>query len=354
MTMGPVERSTLYNSSQEYSHINKGSEKSGLDIYMDQIRKSKDVELLSASEEIETIQRMEVGLLATAYLNGVVEQPEHTYDNNDLKKLSYDGDKAKLELINANLRLVISIAKIFSWSDTMLQDLIQEGNVGLLKAVKHFDYAEGFKFSTYAYKCIRNQILRYINEFPSEHLIRMPDRRREELHRVRSARLEFMNKTGKEPLPNDLYDQVKLTVKEVEDYLWLCHEMPSLDWEAADGDNTDYRMSDWITDIDTINPTEAEAISRLNAEDIKKRIDEVIDESVNNRTYRREERIDREAIKEQKRTIIRARYGLGRSALMVGEVSRAIERSRKITSEILNETIRELAKDDLLRELSKA
>jgi len=226
------------------------------------------VPLLSADEEVALAQRIEVGAAAELHLAeraAVVESggeptPLSDADHRALTRQVGDGELAKSKLIEANLRLVVSIAKRYRNRNLAFLDLIQEGNLGLMRAVEKFDYTKGFKFSTYATWWIRQAITRAIAD--QARTIRIPVHMVETINKVVRVQRQLLQEQGREPTVEEVADRSEMTVSRVREILRLNQDTVSL--EQPMGDEDGFSLSDVIEDADAEVPADAAARAMLN------------------------------------------------------------------------------------------
>ena len=233
-------------------------------MYLKEIGK---VPLLSPDEEIVLAQALTAGNIATeklADLEARREAGEPTDDvtaeqeaawQNDLKS----GEKAKQKLAEANLRLVVSIAKRYVGRGMLFLDLIQEGNLGLIKAVEKFDYTKGFKFSTYATWWIRQAITRAIAD--QARTIRIPVHMVETINKVIRVSRQLLQELGHDPSPNEIAAEMNMPVEKVREILKIAQEPVSL--ETPIGEEEDSHLGDFIPDEGASEPSEAASFTLL-------------------------------------------------------------------------------------------
>lgn len=218
-------------------------------MYLKEIGK---VNLLTAEEEMSLAKRMVDGEEAKVQLAELGDDiPEETQEQLDL--LIDDGEKAKKSLAEANLRLVVSIAKRYVGRGMMFLDLIQEGNLGLIKAVDKFDYTKGYKFSTYATWWIRQAITRAIAD--QARTIRIPVHMVETINKLVRVSRQLVQELGREPTPEELAKELNMPVEKVREISKISQEPVSL--ETPIGEEEDSHLGDFIPDDDAPAPSEA-------------------------------------------------------------------------------------------------
>lgn len=242
-------------------------------MYLKEIGK---VPLLSADEEIELAQNMEDGAVATEKINVLkgrldgASEEEKAEIKEEIKKLQRDVDKgadAKKRLAEANLRLVVSIAKRYVGRGMLFLDLIQEGNLGLIKAVEKFDYKKGYKFSTYATWWIRQAITRAIAD--QARTIRIPVHMVETINKLIRVSRQLLQELGREPSPEEIAKEMSMPVERVREILKISQEPVSL--ETPIGEEEDSHLGDFIKDDNVPVPADAAAFTLL-----KEQLEEVL------------------------------------------------------------------------------
>jgi RNA polymerase primary sigma factor len=210
------------------------------------------VPLLTAALEVELAKRIEAGLFAEAKLNGGLTLSPQL--RSDLIVLNLDGREAKRQLVEANLRLVVSLAKRYTGRGMLFLDLIQEGNLGLIRAVEKFDYTKGYKFSTYATWWIRQAITRAMAD--QSRTIRVPVHMVDAINRLARMRRDYLNDFGAEPTPDQLAELSGLTVERVREIQSVAQEPMSFHAPIGEDDGT---FGDLIEDADAVQPADAAA-----------------------------------------------------------------------------------------------
>ncbi|MGV0851503.1 RNA polymerase sigma factor [Mycolicibacterium phlei] len=226
--------------------------------YLKQIGK---VALLNAEEEVELAKRIEAGLYATQKLAEMAEKGEKlpTQLRRDMQWICRDGDRAKNHLLEANLRLVVSLAKRYTGRGMAFLDLIQEGNLGLIRAVEKFDYTKGYKFSTYATWWIRQAITRAMAD--QARTIRIPVHMVEVINKLGRIQRELLQDLGREPTPEELAKEMDITPEKVLEIQQYAREPISLDQTI--GDEGDSQLGDFIEDSEAVVAVDAVSFTLL-------------------------------------------------------------------------------------------
>jgi len=296
-------------------------------LYLDEIARTP---LLDAQTEVELSKAVEAGLLAQHLLDtGRVARAKggapKRASREELEWLVEEGDRATQQFIKANLRLVVSIARKYGRSAMPMLDLVQEGNTGLIRAVEKFDYAKGFKFSTYATWWVRQAITRGIAQ--QARVVRLPVHVVEELNQIGSARRTLERQLGRDPEPEEIAAELDITVERVLDLMNWGRDHVSLDTPVdEDGDTS---LGDLVARETTPGPDSA----FLDVES-RRRLDELVD-----------------LLDERSADIVRSRYGLvdGRQEKLAEIGARhgvSAERVRQLEREALAQ-LRKLADPDL-------
>jgi RNA polymerase primary sigma factor len=223
----------------------------GIDLVKAYLREIGRVALLTAEMEVDLAKRIEAGLFATeklrAHNDGEVKIPIAM--RRDLAEIVVDGDRAKRHLLEANLRLVVSLAKRYQGRGLDLLDLVQEGNLGLVRAVEKFDYAKGYKFSTYATWWIRQALQRALAD--QGRTIRVPVHMAELITKVTRTRRDLTQTLGREPTSEELGEPLGMTPEKIEEILRYGRDTLSLQAPVGDDDAV---LGDFITDTDSVDP----------------------------------------------------------------------------------------------------
>ncbi|MFI6862676.1 RNA polymerase sigma factor RpoD/SigA [Streptomyces sp. NPDC050421] len=250
-------------------------------MYLDEIARTP---LLDAAKEVELSQTLEAGVFARQVLDGAVESEAGGASREELEALVAEGERAKDVFIRSNLRLVVAVARRYPRAGLPLLDLIQEGNAGLVRAVEKFDYAKGFKFSTYATWWIRQAITRSIAD--QSRTIRLPVHLVEELGRIRRVQREFNRENGRDPEHSEIAAELDSTTSRVSDVLDWARDPVSLNMSVDD--NGDTQFGDLLEDTSAVSP-EQSVMTLLRSEELEELIGKL-----DNRTA----------------SIIRMRYGI--------------------------------------------
>lgn len=282
-------------------------------MYLKEIGK---VNLLTPEEELSLAKRMADGEKAKEQLEEIGEEiDEDTKKQIDL--LIADGEKAKKSLAEANLRLVVSIAKRYVGRGMLFLDLIQEGNLGLIKAVDKFDYTKGYKFSTYATWWIRQAITRAIAD--QARTIRIPVHMVETINKLVRVSRQLVQELGREPTPEELAKELNMPVDKVREISKISQEPVSL--ETPIGEEEDSHLGDFIPDEDAPAPSEAASFVLL-----KEQLGAVL-----------------ETLSEREAKVLRLRFGLddGR-ARTLEEVGKEFDVTRERIRQIEAKALRKL------------
>ncbi|UZJ31509.1 RNA polymerase sigma factor [Streptomyces endophytica] len=295
------------------------------DLFRQYLREIGRIPLLTAAEEVELARRVEAGLFAEEKLTNTPDlSSQLAYDLDQLVVL---GRMAKRRLIEANLRLVVSVAKRYVGRGLTMLDLVQEGNLGLIRAVEKFDYARGYKFSTYATWWIRQAMSRALAD--QARTIRVPVHVVELINRVVRVQRRMLQERGYEPTPEEVAAHLDLTGERVSEVLRLAQEPVSL--HAPVGEEEDVALGDLIEDGDAASPVESAAFLLL-----REHLDAVLS-----------------TLGERERKVVQLRYGLAdgrpRTLEEIGRIFGVTrERIRQIESKTLNK-LRDHAFADQLR-----
>ncbi|MFI5620245.1 RNA polymerase sigma factor [Streptomyces sp. NPDC051567] len=295
------------------------------DLFRQYLREIGRISLLTAAEEVDLARRVEAGLFAEEKLGTTPDLDSRLAL--DLDKLVVMGRMAKRRLIESNLRLVVSVAKRYVGRGLTMLDLVQEGNLGLIRAVEKFDYARGYKFSTYATWWIRQAMSRALAD--QARTIRVPVHVVELINRVVRVQRRMLQERGYEPTAEEVAVHLELTPERVMEVLRLAQEPVSL--HAPVGEEDDVALGDLIEDGDAASPMESAAFFLL-----REHLEAVLS-----------------TLAERERKVVQLRYGLvdGRPRTLE-EIGRIFgvtrERIRQIESKTLNK-LRDHAFADQLR-----
>lgn len=295
------------------------------DLFRQYLREIGRIPLLTAAEEVELARRVEAGLFAEEKLSNTPDLDSELAL--DLDRLVVMGRMAKRRLIEANLRLVVSVAKRYVGRGLTMLDLVQEGNLGLIRAVEKFDYARGYKFSTYATWWIRQAMSRALAD--QARTIRVPVHVVELINRVVRVQRRMLQERGHEPTPEEVAAHLDLLPERVSEVLRLAQEPVSL--HAPVGEEDDVALGDLIEDGDAASPVESAAFLLL-----REHLEAVLS-----------------TLGERERKVVQLRYGLAdgrpRTLEEIGRIFGVTrERIRQIESKTLNK-LRDHAFADQLR-----
>ena len=265
-----------------YSSTITGATADPVKDYLKQIGK---VPLLNAAEEVELAMRIEAGLFAEEKLSTMTEKEKRSALGRDLSWVARDGQRAKNHLLGANLRLVVSLAKRYTGRGMQFLDLIQEGNLGLIRAVEKFDYTKGFKFSTYATWWIRQAITRAMAD--QARTIRIPVHMVEVINKLARVQRQMLQDLGREPTPEELSRELDMTPEKVIEVQKYGREPISL--HTPLGEDGDSEFGDLIEDTEAVVPADAVGFTML-----QKQLESLLD-----------------SLSEREAGVIRMRFGLG-------------------------------------------
>jgi len=249
-------------------------------MYLKEIGK---VPLLTAQEEVELAKRIEAGEEASAKLREAGDKLSRE-EKRALRRQERSGQEAKRKLVEANLRLVVSIAKRYVGRGMLFLDLIQEGNLGLIRAVEKFDFRKGYKFSTYATWWIRQAITRAIAD--QARTIRIPVHMVETINKLIRVQRQLLQELGREPTPEEIAERMELTPEKVREIIKVSQEPVSL--ETPIGEEEDSHLGDFIEDSDAVVPVDAASFILL-----QEQLEDVLN-----------------SLSEREREVIRLRFGL--------------------------------------------
>ncbi|WP_022884025.1 RNA polymerase sigma factor [Glaciibacter superstes] len=265
-----------------YSSAITGATADAVKDYLKQIGK---VALLNAAEEVELAMRIEAGLFAEDKLSQMSDSEKRNALGRELQWVAKDGARAKSHLLGANLRLVVSLAKRYTGRGMQFLDLIQEGNLGLIRAVEKFDYTKGFKFSTYATWWIRQAITRAMAD--QARTIRIPVHMVEVINKLARVQRQMLQDLGREPTPEELSRELDMTPEKVVEVQKYGREPISL--HTPLGEDGDSEFGDLIEDTEAVVPADAVGFTML-----QKQLESLLD-----------------SLSEREAGVIRMRFGLG-------------------------------------------
>ena len=227
------------------------------DLVRHYLREIGRVGLLTAADEVQLARRVEAGVFAREKLD--LDTAMDAVLRHELDIIERDGARAKRRLIEANLRLVVSIAKRYAGRGLPFLDLVQEGNLGLMRAVEKFDYTKGYKFSTYATWWIRQAVTRALAD--QARTIRVPVHVVEMINKIIRLQRSMLQEQGREPTAEELADRLDLSAERVREALRYAQDPVSL--HTPVGENEDSELGDLIEDVDAASPAEAASASML-------------------------------------------------------------------------------------------
>jgi RNA polymerase primary sigma factor len=290
----------------------------GIDLVKAYLREIGRVALLTAVEEVDLAKRIEAGLFAQEKLRMNAEEGLKLTPTakRDLLWVARDGEKAKRHLLEANLRLVVSLAKRYQGRGLDLLDLVQEGNLGLVRAVEKFDYAKGYKFSTYATWWIRQALQRALAD--QGRTIRVPVHMAKLITKVTRVRRELTQSLGRDPSSEEIGTQLEMTAAKVEEIIAFGRDTLSLQSPVGDDEAT---LGDFITDTESVDPVQAVETQMLQSQ-----LNSILD-----------------SLPERSATVVRMRFGLddGRPRTL-DEVGRHLGLTRERIRQIERDTLAEL------------
>ncbi|MCG7252072.1 sigma-70 family RNA polymerase sigma factor [Corynebacterium pseudodiphtheriticum] len=308
-------------------HTNDNPSADLVRVYLNGIGKT---DLLTADDEIELAQQIEVGLYAQHLLNDP-EQHLTRAKKRDLKVLAKQGKKARSHLLEANLRLVVSLAKRYTGRGMPLLDLIQEGNLGLIRAMEKFDYDKGFKFSTYATWWIRQAITRGMAD--QSRTIRLPVHLVEQVNKLSRIKREMYQSLGREATNEELSEESGIPEDKIEMLLHQSRDPVSLDMPV--GADEEAPLGDFIEDAEATD-AESAVVASLRHSDIR----DVIG-----------------TLEQREQDVIRLRYGLDDGVpRTLDQIGRRFELSRERVRQIEREVMAKLRdghRADRLREYAQ-
>lgn len=296
------------------------SEINAVTLYLREVRKTP---LLTAEEETELAKQMEKGEEADLKLNS--DGNLSSQDKDALEKTIFAGDSARERFVKANARLVVSMAKKYIGRGLPFLDLIQEGNIGLMKAVDRFDYTRGFRFSTYATWWIRQAVTRAVAD--QARTIRLPGHVVEKINKLSRASRTLTEQLGREPTPQELADEINITKEKVEKLMEISQRPLSLQKPVGEGDS---EFGDFIEDTQVFPPPDA-----ATQEILKEQLDEVFS-----------------SLTPREARVLKMRFGLGDyPSMSLEEVGREFGVTRERIRQIEAKALRKLRHPRLSRKL---
>ncbi|MBI3688370.1 MAG: RNA polymerase sigma factor SigB [Actinobacteria bacterium] len=282
-------------------------------VYLNEIGK---VPLLNAEQEVDLAKRIEAGLYAEHLLRGRGAELDPGYAR-ELRVIAVDGQRAKEHLLQANLRLVVSLAKRYTGHGLPFLDLIQEGNLGLIRAVEKFDYAKGYKFSTYATWWIRQAITRAMAD--QGRTIRLPVHLVEQVNKLQRTRRLMHQQLGRDATEDELAVELDIEPHKVMELLQQSRDLVSLDQTV--GDDEDAKLGDFIEDVDAPVAQAAVEFGFM-----REQINQVLD-----------------TLEARERAVLRMRYGLDDGTpRTLDEIGRSFGLSRERIRQIERDTMTKL------------
>ncbi|HEY0259053.1 MAG TPA: sigma-70 family RNA polymerase sigma factor [Lacisediminihabitans sp.] len=311
---------TTYEAFEGTAALQRGPAQVSTDPLRDYLQRIGRAPLLTADEEVALAKRIEIGVLAGERLETSPDLDGKA--KRELQWLVRDGENAYNTFICSNLRLVVSIAKRYAGRGLPIMDVIQEGNLGLVRAVEKFDYTIGNKFSTYATWWIRQSVLRGIAD--SSRIIRIPVHTVEKMDKLDRVRRDLGAELGRTPTVVEVADAAQVTVEEVLKLAKTEHDTISLGIQIGDDGTTE--LGDLIEDTDIPEPFEAVELD-LRHDDIRRRLD---------------------ALPQRDATVIRLRFGLeGRPAMTLDEVGELYGITRERVRQLETRSLKRLRSPEL-------
>lgn len=298
----------------------------GIRLYLNDIGKRG---LLTAEQEQELSQQIEAGLYAQHLLDNPEKLAEKGYDERDLYVLAREGSEAKDHMLESNLRLAVSLAKRYSGRGLDFLDLIQEANMGLIRAVEKFDYQKGYKFSTYATWWVRQALTRGLAD--TGDVIRKPVHMQEQINKLKRVKREVANTTGDIPTEEQLADALGVDVEKIRDLEEYSRSIASLDMPIGEDDGS-MTLGDLIADDQTIG------------------FDDVVTESIVGKKFI-ETAMD--VLNDREQRVIRGRFGFDTGQIRtLDDIGKEIGVTRERIRQIERVAIQKLQMASTLREFA--